>query len=441
MTWLAVPILAAFAVYFFVVIRRTGLLTADSIFVYLQVLMALGSLPILETAWDADRVYGYVLTYTLLAYMLTSAVIQLSWPRSEAAHQPRPTVYHPSFTFWLLALVSAAVVVLYYAAIGYSAFLAGLGNAFQSSSADVTSLRLNSYSGSRYLFPGYVNQFKNALLPALVVLAATSWIAKGTPRKIAIIVWMLVAIFGLIGTGQRGAFVVFIATTAVYLYLFKAKQFWKQGIALALVFIPVIILSTSALGRSADQLSSDESIAIRSIVAADEFRERVLTVNQVSAVVAFRYVYTYEDVQQGREWATSLAGVFPGNRGSDLSSRIFAYRYGSARGTSPPSVWGSIYHNFGYGGIALAPILLAVIISLLSRFGTRRHDRNSLEIVGIAGVFTVIGFWVADSPLYLLNAGLPVYAFLWWWGSRTRPESRSEHGSPEEARRGSPGPW
>ena len=41
------------------------------------------------------------------------------------------------------------------------------------SDADITTLRLNSYSGSQYFAPGYVNQFKNVLLPALVVIVIT----------------------------------------------------------------------------------------------------------------------------------------------------------------------------------------------------------------------------------------------------------------------------
>lgn len=429
MTWLILPILACFGVYYQAVIRRAGPLTADSIFVYVQLLMAIGSILLLDTAYHADYIYGYILAYTLIAYMVASAVIQFSGlSRHTLKEQAKPTVVQPGFTFWALALFSALIVVAYYQAVGYSALLQGLSNQFSGgTNADVAGLRLDSYSGSRYLFPGYVNQFKNALLPALVVLAITYWVRSGRmkSRILPALAWSVIVLFGLLGTGQRGAFVIFVATIVVYLYLSSQGKFSFRIIGLVLVFLVLITASTIALGRG-NVTTSNAALSNQSGAALQQFSDRVVRANQSAGVIGFRYIYQYKEIQHGREWGESLIGVLPGVGGSTIANEIFAYQYGNDRGTSPPSLWGSIYYNFGYPGLALAPFVLAAVITRITRAGTRDVRRSSMETLGIAGVYTLVGFWVAGSPLFMLNGGILIYIALWVVGRRAARRADAE---------------
>ena len=429
MSWLIIPLIASFAVYHHTVIRRSGVLTANSIFVYLELIMAVGSLALIDESWESDRLYAWMIAYTFLAYLAASALLTHAYPEAPR-HRAREhiSIHQPTALFWLAMVLSALVVLAYFRAIGYSAFLRGLEAQVSGVQTDVATLRLDSYSGSRYLFPGYVNQLKNALLPALVVVAITHWARTGMlkRRRVPAFLWTALAVFGLLGTGQRGAFLMFAFASVVYLYMLNGNRLPRWTPVVATLTAAVLLLSTIALGRSTGDLAQGTSFEQRARVALPELTDRVLVANQGSAVIGFRYIYNYTQVQNGREWLQSAIGIFPGRAGSDLVNRIFAYRYGSLRGSSPPSIWGSVYHNFGWPGIFVAPFVLALILVLLSHLGTRGARRDSLELMGIAGVFTVFGFWVAGSPLFLLNNGVLVYALLWVVGARARRKNDSD---------------
>lgn len=415
MTWLAIPVLGIFALYYFTVVRRVGLFAADSLFAYAQLLMAVGSFPLLDSEREADLVYGYLLAFTIIAYMVAGFFFHSSRRRSSG--ETEVYTFQPGFHVSVLVGISALIVVAYYYAVGHVTIFEGFRNLFGGEDSDVTTLRLESYSGSRYLFPGYVNQFKNALLPALALVIFTAWVRRGrVPFVKAAMLWSFTLI-GILGTGQRGAFVLFVVMAVVYIYLLDARAFPRRGVGVIVLAVPVLLLSTLALGRSSDDVDSQSSSAGKASVAAAEFGKRLMNDNQSSAVVAFRYIYEGNEIQNGQEWLRSLAGLLPGVRGSDLANRVFALVYGSDRGTAPESIWGSIYHNFGNGGIVVAPFVLAGIAAFITRRVQRSPQRSTLTTVGMAGTITVFGMWVASPPVFLLNNGIVVYIAIWLVGS------------------------
>jgi hypothetical protein len=426
MTWLALFVIPIFLAYFHSVIRRTGLLTADSIFVYLQLLMLLGTLPLLEPQfYEADGIHGYVLAYTFITYMITSAIIQLSWTRQSLTGDRPVLVYKPGGTFGIGLVIGVLIVLLYFRAVGYSAFYDGVSGLITGQKQDIATLRLNSYGGARYLFPGYVNQVKNAALPAMAVL----WIIYGTRagkrRPIRSLIIGAIAIFGLIGTSQRSAFVIFVLILGVYAYLAGGRRISSRMVgSFFLLFVPMMTLATAALARSS---SGENSGLLGSI---NQFVQRIFTANQTSSVVGWRYIYERGPVGTGQEWLKSLQGLLPGSTGSTLANDIFAVLYGGTRGTSPPSIWGSIYYNFGMVGISLAPILLAIVVTYITRAGVRPRPRNTMELMGVAGVFVIVGSWVISGPLYLLNGGLVVFILLWLIG-RKRTQRQEEFSGTE----------
>src|SRR5699024_6585743 len=155
----------------------------------------------------------------------------------------------------------------------------------------------------------------------------------------------------------------------------------------------------------------------RVTVQFNELLARIFESNQGASVAAFRYVDGM-DIQWGGEWLQSIIGLLPGVAGSSLSGEVFAMIYGSDRGTAPPSIWTSIYHNFGFIGAVIGAILLGIIYFLVSKKIYLTRSLNTLMAVGMAGVTTLMATWIAGAPDYLLNTGLAVFIFLWWWGSR-----------------------
>ena len=139
---------------------------------------------------------------------------------------------------------------------------------------------------------------------------------------------------------------------------------------------------------------------------------RLFSDNQTSALVGFRYIYD-QTVQFGAEWLTDILGILPGEyKGSDLANRVHALLYGSDRGTSPVSLWGSVYYNWGWFGILLFPPLLSFVYCVISKRFLKRPNYTSLEIAGYAFSFYILGAWIASGPMQLVNNGIVACAVL-----------------------------
>src|SRR5690606_27370384 len=105
------------------------------------------------------------------------------------------------------------------------------------------------------------------------------------------------------------------------------------------------------------------------------------------------------------EWIQSFAGLIPGVKGSDLSNRVFEILYGGRRGTSPPNVWGSAYHNFGLLGCIILGISIGFFYTkIYIRF--LKGDFDYIRIASYAGIFAYLSIWLAGSPAQLLINGI-----------------------------------
>lgn len=427
MTWILIPMAFLLVMHVFMFGRVLGRLSPASIFIYMQFLMALGTIPTLDVLERADNVHAWLIFGSFLAFVGTSAVlaflvpprparIELNYARSERWVRPRGAI-----SVW--CAISILISLIYYSAIGYNVLAVGLGNAFAGNTNDVTTLRLQAYAGGEYFYPGYVNQFKNSLLPALVcVITAYLFVRKSPARWVTSSALTMVTMVFLLGTGQRGAFVIFMIILAIFISLMNPAQGIRRMVILAGITIPVFSLSTVALGRSSYELSTAVGLFDKIAVIGNEIIFRILGSNQLASTTGFRYIYTMPQ-KDGAEWGQSLIGLLPGVPGSTLSNEIFAALYGSMRGTAPPSIWGSFFHNFGFQYTLVLAGFLAVIYHLVGRSISQTRHPNSLQAIGMAGVTGVLGTWVAGSPDYLLNVGLMVYIVLWAVGARTIAKS------------------
>lgn len=398
---------------------RFGHLSLISLFIYAQATMALGTLPSLGTGLPADEMHQSLIASTFALVTLTAIVYGFALlPVTRKRYQPVVDWTYPRKPVWGLVWVSIGVCAAYYAAVGYFAILESFRAVVSGDDTDLAALRLESYAGSRYLFPGYVNQFKNALLPALtIVVIASGFVQRTRSRALTALALASTAVLFLVGTGQRGAFVASGVVAAVSVYLMIPQRAPKIIARLVLLVVPVFFLSTFASGRATRELAQADGISGVTTTMFEQLAFRLLGSNQLSSTVGFRYIYD-RDVPFASEWAESLAGLMPGHPGSDLSNQVFAVLYGSTRGTAPLSIWGSAYHNLGFVGSLAFAAVLSLVFCLISARINELKQTDTIQLIGGAGVTVALGTWIAGAPDAPLNSGLAVFVALWVWGKR-----------------------
>lgn len=414
------PMLAVIALvvlYGFTGGLRFGQMSIISLFIYAQATMAIGTLPELDATLAADAMHVTVIVWSLATLVIVSILYSfIALKAKRVDYAPEVEYSYPKGAVWFWIIVSILISVAYYVSVGYIAFFESIQALASNSGEDIAGLRLESYAGSRYFFPGYVNQFKNALLPALtivVIVAAYHFRRSGRlPLAIGLVVANLVF---LLGTGQRGAFVLALALTVIVAYLTGPRGFRKYFARIAIVGLALFFVATFAGGRVAQDLAAAPDLGSQVGILFEQLAFRILGSNQTSSITGFRYIYE-QTIPVGSEWGQAIVGLLPGQAGSDLSNRIFAVLYGSTRGTAPLSLWGSVYHNFGFVGVFVIAIIIALILCKLAHSMNANRGTNLIQVAGMAGVTVSIASWIADGPSSILNTGVVMYALLWIWG-------------------------
>jgi len=435
--FLAALLVLAVAAHYLVVTRHRGLATIDGIFPIAQLVMGLGTLALVDIFYPPDVEYAYVISGPTIIYCVTSCALYLGRPSPERDH-PNPIVVDAPISpvVWALLILSVLVTIVYYVAVGYNVFVLGLqGLAGKGAGQDLTQLRIDSYSADRYLYPGYVNQFKNILLPALsIVVVWRSYSNRWTLRHgLAASLFAITAI-SVLGTGQRGGFVIVTLFVGAVFFWADRRRFAHRASLLMLGVLPLLTLATLFLGRSLTSVSRASSELDKLGVILQELGRRITYDNQAAGQQAFRYTYRLE-TENGGEWLTGVMGLLPGHSGSSLPQDVFFAIYGTDRGSAPPSLWGSIAHNFGWIGLLIMPVILAIVFHWITGRLLAKSQRTPLEIVATAGFCVVVGLWVIGGPEYLLNAGAVTFAGLMWIGSRV---ARSYREVPSSASSTSP---
>jgi oligosaccharide repeat unit polymerase len=420
-------ILLLVGIYAFTAGARFGHLSVISLFVYAQATMAAGTIPALDPGIVADQTHASLIMFTLATLVVTSFVASFTRRGiTRTNYAPEVDYEIPPRRVAFLILFSIAVTAGYFASIGYIAFFESLQALASDTGEDLAGLRLESYAGSRYFFPGYVNQFKNALLPALTIVALI-WMFHFKRRGRVIVAVLLVptVLVALLGTGQRGAFVLAMAVSLVSAYLVAPRSFRKFALRIGLVGIGLFFVTTVASGRATTELREATGLGGQIGVLFEQLAFRLLGSNQTSSVTGFRYVHELQ-IAPGSEWLQAFVGLLPGQTGSDLSNRIFAVLYGGTRGTAPLSLWGSTYHNFGLpGSIIIAAVIAIILCGIATKINATKHT-NLIQLLGMAGVTVTLGTWIADGPVAPLNSGLVMYIIVWWWGSRREKKLATE---------------
>ncbi|HEB77522.1 MAG TPA: oligosaccharide repeat unit polymerase [Methylothermaceae bacterium] len=386
-------------------------------FLFFNCIMGVGILPLLDLDLEADLVHSLIVIFSPVPVAIGSLLVVRStgmmsrhrffWTQREV----RDPIIVERYA-WLALLFSGVVTVLYYQAVGYNLAIVLLKGGV----ADFTALRLESYAGDTYFAPGYVNQFKNTILP--VTFFYLSLRSKGRWWRFPfVLLGSIFLLYALLGTGQRTFLVIALLVLVSCLIAYRRGKISIRHIMLpAAATIALFLLVSVQLGRvtTGGFWGGVEVLA-----------HRVFASNQWSAVVGFRYVYR-EDVVLGQEWAKSAAGLLPGVKGSDLARQVHYIMFGSDRGTAPLSVWGSIYYNFGLLGVLYIGILIGAtyqtiyMIFLNGSFGLFR-------VLCYAALFLYLSIWIAGGPVQLLNNGIAAVAALLLMRRIRLGKSRTAH--------------
>lgn len=300
------------------------------------------------------------------------------------------------------AFVSIVISFFYYLAVGYNLFLDTVMSVIRGQDlGDSVSLRLAAYSGERYFFPGYVNQFKNVLLPLCVIFVVTRYLIYRNRRDLFLSLLLVpISIIMILGTGQRGAFLTAVAIAVISMSMSISR---RKKVVVVSIILPLLLAGYMINSYASGRIGADDSPPS----VFSDIVQRIGMSNQVSGIAGFELVYKrYYPTQN--EWTDELLNVLPGRSEKKLNNNamlIFSMLYGSSRGTAPLSLWGSIFNSFGFPGIIVVPFLMGVIYCFLYHRFLRGRDSLFRRLLWTAAAFN-LGTWIAGGPLHLFNSGV-----------------------------------
>lgn len=214
------------------------------------------------------------------------------------------------------------------------------------------------YAGDIYAGAGYFNQFKNFLLPLTSALVAYYLYCRNAlVGKIATVFLIVLCLLAVAGTGQRTYLVFSSLATLVGFALIRlgSKSILGVRTIVGIVLVFVVFAMMTALYKGTEHTFVDS--AVLSL-------ERIFYSQQWAGLVAFQMIYE-RPIVWFAEWRDSLMGLLPGHRGSILANEIHDYMFQSFRGTSPPTLVGSAYHNGGMWLVGVFFALLGIIYAAL----------------------------------------------------------------------------
>ena len=369
--------------------------TLSFIFIGMQILMFSGILTYADFTYSADRKLVFIYLIALVMFIfgteISSHLYIADYRRIRLSENDKLSHNQKKLIILLITISVMACMYLFLSS-GYNVFFMILKSIGTGSQDNFTNSRiaLNNVQGI-----GYIYQFRVIILP---ILCAFLTIYKEDKKihKFGIAIFPLMIIF-VLGTGQRGGFVMFVLIFLValfYLYqIYREKKILKKIVIIGFGAIVLFATMTIFNGR----VGSDGDLVQATL-------QRIFDDNQKCAVVAFRFICT-QNIQWGKDWFLSFMDIFPGkNSYVQLSYVIFDVMYGSTRGTAPPCIWGSAYYNFGFIGIVIMPLIMGFLYHKLY-YKFCLHPATKIRIFLYSAKFVVLGSWIADTPLVLFNQG------------------------------------
>ena len=373
----------------------------------LQLMMFFGVTHFIENGIESDAQLIRLYLLGLIIFVLTSGVLRaINPPRKKIKIEKNIKNYKSRRIYlYTMMLVCITVSAMFFVRGGGNVFLNGLRAMISGAEYSTKYSRMGLLSVSGV---GYIYQLRVIVLPLCVLYYIIINKKKATSFILTFVMLVI-----LLGTGQRGGLVSFVAIALVTIYYWSSPRREKTEkkpvnrfrLYFGIITIAGVLfaLSTVLNGR----VSAGGSVFSAII-------KRFLEDNQSCAVMGFRYIKSQE-IQYGKDWIAQLRDVLPGkNSYLSMATRIFAYMHGgSLAGTSPACIWGSGYYNFGVFGVIIVAILDAIIINSIHTFFSRRIC-DEVDIIAYSGLQFLAAFWVADGPVNLFNNGFVTVLLFYW---------------------------
>lgn len=365
---------------------------------FMQLLMFFGITHFIDVSVSSDKELILLYFLGLVTYIISCAVLLLSTkPQRELDIKSDYYKYkrRKPYMFFLI-VVCMILCAWFFAQGGGNVFINGLRSMISGSDYSTKYSRMGLLSVSGV---GYIYQLRVTILPLLVIY----YVMFNKKKPLAYIISIVMMVF-LIGTGQRGGLVSFMAITLLTIYYWmgtssrssKKKTGKRLYVYAGVLGVSMVLfgLSTILNGRVA-----------RGGTLFSAILKRILEDNQSCAVIGFRYIKT-DSIQYGRDWMMQLIDILPGkNDYMSLDTRIFAFIHGgSTAGTSPACIWGSAYYNFGVFGIILLAIIIAMITTRIHIYYSKRKC-DEFDVIIYSALQFLIAYWVASGPIVLFNNG------------------------------------
>lgn len=390
-----------FSIYFIInlialiLFRKNLALNPSAGFIFFNFLTGIGVFLLVDLNIYSNELYIYLTILCTLFFIVGSFIGFITFNNSSNFknfyEKKRYIRKKDIYLGWFFLIVSAFVTLVYFKLLGYNLFI----SAIMGDVSNFTDMRLASYNGDNYLASGYVNQFKNTLLPICFIFI---FLILERKYKIYFLLFFFpLVLYGLLGNGQRTFLAIFILQ-CIFVYSGISGKVLNSKLILysMLPFLIVFGYMSYALGRV-------EGFSMLDSVNALVFR--IFASNQIGAVVGFDYIYNVEKVQFLKEWWEGLRGFLPGHSGSKISFIIHDILYSSDRGTAPLGIWGSIYYNLGFLGALIFSFILGFMYQYVYKI-ILNGQNNIFRVVLYSCVVMYMSIWFSGAPDQMINNGI-----------------------------------
>lgn len=403
--------------------RGRWLLNPAVLWVFSQLIFFLGIFSLVDESISADIVNLVIMLIGLCLFVFGALLVDSLSSKSRVrigAYLSGPLYIESKTGFniliWTMILFSVLISFLYYRSVGYNIFIDSIrdyiyfGETIDQS--NVATLRLDTYAGVIYFAPGYVNQFKNTLLPLLTGYVAARYLLIGPRWKLYTIIFgflLPLNIIFLLGTGQRGALIVVALTLFTFFSCAFPRRLVKRTLfVLSLIVVLLFSMATLFLGRGGvqDLSTSGNLFTLVELIGNRFFRD-----NQLGGVIGFRFIYS-QPIQNGQEWLDAFRQLLPGSANTlALANILHAELYNSLRGTVPPSIWGSIWYDFGLLGIIVVPFLMGLSYQWIY-MRLVQGKKTLIRLAIFSTIIVLLGTWAVSDPTTMINRGIVTVAIL-----------------------------
>lgn len=257
-----------------------------------------------------------------------------------------------------IGALSLVVTVVYFYALGffvpYNALQAGLSAGPDSMALTYRELRRSTAVAGTYLGVGYVAQFKDCLLPLItLVLYYRMKLRESFSSRLLFLLFLLSAVLATVGRGARFALAFFGAAffiIGVSRLMTPLRFTRRQALFAGGAFFLGLVVLTLMMGSRGQDLRIKQPFWW----APYQVLVRVFISPAHERLAVYDLYLQDEPPLWGDGALEELQTILPGRRAYTLSTDLHELLYGSRGGNVALGVWGNLWRDFQWWGIAFA---------------------------------------------------------------------------------------